>query len=88
MTDRVAFTKNFRDEEGAILTAPRNVQTNPMKRGRVGKNTTFSGQLPYMESDYNKPKELALKESAYHRSKLQDKPFSQRAKSLRFGLFN
>lgn len=88
MSDRVAFTKNFKDEEGAIMVAPRNVQTNPMKRGRVGKGTNFSPATPHMPDDFDRPRALALEASAYHRSKLQEKPFSQRAKSLRFGLFN
>lgn len=59
-----------------------------MKRGRVGKGTNFSPLPGHMPDDYDRPKALALEASEYHRSKLQDKPFSQRAKSLRFGLFN
>ena len=56
MTDRVPFTKNFKDEEGDIMLAPRNVLTNPMKRGRVGKATNFAAVIPYMENDYDRPR--------------------------------
>ena len=88
MTERVNIVKNFKDEEGAVMIQPRNILTNPPKIGKVGKNTSFGGVIPYKEDEFNRPKEFALKELHYHQSKLQDKPFSQRAKSLKFGLFN
>lgn len=56
MTDRVPFTKNFKDENGDIVTAPRNVQTNPMKRGKVGRNTNFTTIIDYMTNEYDAPK--------------------------------
>jgi len=43
MTDRREVVKNFKDEEGNVITAPRNFLTNPVKKGKVGKQTTFSG---------------------------------------------
>ena len=36
--------------------------------------------MPYIEDDYNRPKEMARLEREYHYSKLQEKPFSQRVK--------
>lgn len=33
--------KDYRDEEGAVRTAPKNFYTTPMKKGRVGKSVTF-----------------------------------------------
>lgn len=56
--------KNFRDPEDnrSVLVGPRNFLVNPPKKGIVGKNTTFSGVIPYMADDYNIPKELAKKE--------------------------
>ena len=61
MKDYEQIEKNFRDAEdnGAVIIGPRNIQTNPPKNGRVGKQTTFSGMIPYMEDDFNRPKELA-----------------------------
>lgn len=88
MAQTVQVKKNFRDEEGAIQIGPRNIQTNPMKRGKVGKNTTFQGTIPYIEDEFSRPHEFELKRAAYHRSKVQDKPFSQNARRLRFGTFN
>lgn len=45
--------KSYRDEEGAVIIGPRNFTTIPMKKGIVGKLTTFSGVIPYKESNYN-----------------------------------
>lgn len=69
--------KNFRDEDGAVKTGPRNFTTIPMKEGRVGKLTSFSGPIPYKEDPYDNKKVLAKKELEYHYSKVQEKPFSQ-----------
>ena len=46
-TDRRDIQKNYRDEEGAVITAPRNFLTNPIKKGRVGKQTTLSGIIEH-----------------------------------------
>ena len=46
-------------ENKEFSTKPKNIQTNPPKVGKVGKNTSFGGMVPYMEDDYNRPKELA-----------------------------
>jgi hypothetical protein len=85
-TDRVEIQKNFKDEEGNVVTGPRNFLTNPPKNGKVGTNTSFGGQIPYMPDEYDVAKEIAHEERQYHLSKLQDKPFSQRAKTK--GIFN
>jgi len=58
--------KNHRDEEGAVMIGPRNFTTIPMKKGIGGKLTTFSGPIPYKESDYNISKELLRKELKDH----------------------
>ena len=70
----------FKDDEGNVITENKNFYTNPMKRGNVGKGTTFGGKIPYKEDLYDIQKEIAKKEREYHDSKIQDKPFSQRAK--------
>jgi hypothetical protein len=61
--------KTYRDEEGAVLIAPRNFLTNPMKKGMInGKrgpqyrgpffDEVGYGALKYMESDYNIEKKI------------------------------
>ena len=82
MTDYTQIEKNFKSEENPreVVTQPPNIRTNPIKRGQIGKQVTFGGTVPYMEDDYNRPKYFAAAEREYHYSKLQDKPFSQRAK--------
>ena len=45
--------KNYRDEQGAVMIGPRNFTTIPMKKGLVGKLTTFSGPIPYKESEFD-----------------------------------
>lgn len=64
MKDFEQVVKNFRDAEdnGNVKIGPRNILTNPPKRGIVGKNTTFEGKIAYMEDDYNRPKSLAIAE--------------------------
>ena len=47
MTDRREIVKNYRDEEGAVIIAPRNFLTNPIKAGRVGKQTTLGGIIEH-----------------------------------------
>ena len=82
MTDYLEKQKNFRSEENPreVITMPPNIKTNPIKRGVVGKQVHFGGTIPYMEDEYDRPKLFAAVEREYHESKLQEKPFSQRAK--------
>ena len=70
--------KEFRDEEGAVITAPRNLYTNKPKVGQSGKQCYFGGAIPYKEDEYDLPKEKARKERLAHEAKVQEKPFSQR----------
>ena len=42
MTDRVEVKKKYTDEEGNVMIAPKNILTNPPKRGKVGKRTLFA----------------------------------------------
>jgi ribosomal protein L14E/L6E/L27E len=72
--------KNFKDEEGAVITGPKNITTIPIKFGKVGKNVMIGEKIPYIEDDYNIKKKLAKKEMEYHHSMVQEKPFSQKAK--------
>jgi len=80
--------KNYRDEEGAVKIGPRNFTTIPLKRGRVGRLTSFSGQIPYKEDFYDQKKLVLKGEREFHTSKVQEKPFSQVCKHLRWGTFS
>lgn len=88
--------KSYKDPDGGVLIGPRNFLTNPMKKGIIDgkkekRGPTFGGPIPYMESGYNIEKEILRKEMNDHQSKLQDKPWSQRArhhKKWYFGTFN
>ena len=64
MQDFVHIQKDFRDPENSrdVLIQPRNFLINPPKNGKVGKQTSFGGIIPYMESEYDRPKEIAKKE--------------------------
>lgn len=37
MIDRVEVKKNFKDQDGHVKLGPRNIITNPPKKGEVGK---------------------------------------------------
>lgn len=58
------------DAEGCVPTMPRQIVTNPIKKGKVGPRTLLGGMVPYIEDDYNNPKKLVKKELEYHRSKV------------------
>ena len=58
--------KNYRDEEGNVITAPRNFTTIPMRRGKVGKLTTFSGPIQYVADPYDNKKKIAWAELKDH----------------------
>lgn len=62
--------KCYKDAVEGVLIGPRNFTTKPLKSGKVGPGTTFSGKIPYMEDDYNIKKKLLRKELEYHRSKV------------------
>lgn len=75
--------KKTKDEDG-VITAPANVKTNPGKKGRVGRGVTLGGKIEYIADDYNITKKIATEEREYHQSKVQDAPFSQRARKQDF----
>jgi len=82
MVDTNHVKKNFRNEDGDVITEPRNfVTSNPKKGNCTSKGATFGGMREHMADDYNHPRVLARKELDYHLSKLQDVNFRNRAKS-------
>lgn len=78
MTEEVYVKKNYRDEEGMVITDFPNITTNGAKKGRVGKQTSFGGIIPYIADEYDRRKTIAKEELEYHRSKLQEQPFSSK----------
>ena len=63
--------KNYKDEEGGVITGPRNFTTNRLKRGKIGKGTSFGGVPEHMPDDIeNNRKKLLRKEIDEHHSKL------------------
>lgn len=81
VTELVDIKKKIRDEEGKVIIAPRNIITNPPKRGTQYKQTTFSPIPSFMPDDYNYPRIVARKEFEAAKLLLQEKPFSQRART-------
>ncbi|EGR30625.1 hypothetical protein IMG5_127650 [Ichthyophthirius multifiliis] len=69
---------NKRDENGNIITGPKNFLTNPTKQGQG--NTTIGhlfNHVNYENDPYNREKEMDKNERAIHKSKILDlkKPF-------------
>lgn len=80
MTDHREVSKCRKGPDGSVITEPRNFLTNPPKRGVIGKNTTFSGQIPHLPDPYERKREFEKKEREEHYKKLQEKPFSQKVR--------
>ena len=70
MEQKEGGKKNFRDEDGAVVTGPKQMLTSNLKRGKVGKGTTFGGPIPHVKDEYDTGKEVAKKEREYHESKI------------------
>jgi hypothetical protein len=88
MTDHADRKKTYRGPDGKVITHPKNITTNPPKYGH-GDTTVghlLSKTLPHLAEPYNRPKELAAKELAEHKKKLQEAPF--RTTSYGNNLFN
>jgi hypothetical protein len=62
MTDYVEKKKSRKAPEGGVLIEPRNFLTNPPKKGEVGKQTSFGGNLPHMADPYDHKREILTKE--------------------------
>jgi hypothetical protein len=58
--------KNFKDEDGNVKIAPANMKCQKIKVGKIGRNVTLGGIIPYMEDDYDAKKKLAIKELERH----------------------
>jgi len=62
MTENIQVKINHRDDDGAVMTAPRNVTNKPPKKGRVGPGCSFGGIDKHMPCDYNNARKVALAE--------------------------
>lgn len=83
MQDINHVKKNCKNEDGEVITEPRNFVTAPPKKGNCAlKGATFGGMAEHVPDDYNYPKKLARKELDYHMSKLQEVAFKNRVTPL------
>ena len=71
---------SHKDEDGAVVIGPKNILTNPIKVGKTGKGTIIGDKIDYMPEDYDAKRKIAVAERKYHDSKVQEKPFLQRAR--------
>lgn len=77
--------KNYRDAEGAVITAPRNFVTTGPKQGNPATTPTVLFQkeyYPHMKDEYDRKRQLARQELEESKKKMQEKPFSQRIKPM------
>lgn len=58
--------KNYRDAEGAVITEPPNFVTTNLKKGKIGKGTTFGGNIKHLPEDPDAVRKMVLTELAYH----------------------
>jgi hypothetical protein len=58
--------KNYRDEEGNVILGPRNFTAIPIKKGKVGRLTSFGGVVPYIADPYDNKKKIAWAELKDH----------------------
>ena len=70
MTDFTEKKKNYRDEDGHVIISPRNFLTNPPKKGKTAKKTTFEPFPSHVVDDYNYPKKVMQEELKYHKDHL------------------
>lgn len=66
MNERIQVKIDHKDEDGAVMIAPKNVTTKPPKVGRVGPGTSFGGIAKHMPCDYNNARKVALAEYKIH----------------------
>eukprot|EP00347_Sterkiella_histriomuscorum_P023179 403335648 len=71
-------TKSRRMPGGVVVLEPKNFMTSPPKRGQVGKQTTFSGQIEYLPDPYDNKRQLEKIERLQHLKKIPHKPFTQK----------
>lgn len=53
-------------EDGKPIIGPRNFTAIPMKKGKVGKLTSFGGPIPYIADPYDNKRKIAWKELKDH----------------------
>jgi hypothetical protein len=82
-SDRVEFKKQIKDEDGHVITQPRNFYSNPGKRGKTAKGSCFMPFPEFVPCDFDWPRKLRRKEMEKLKASLPDdvKPFSHRCKT-------
>lgn len=84
--------KNFKDEDGGVITGPPNIKAQPMKKGIIPSNIKRLGQNSSLfhavhdhvynnvADNYDRQKELLKEELEYHKEKVGERPpFAQSA---------
>jgi len=77
MADFHEEVKNYKGENGKVVTKPKNITTNPGKAGH-GMQTVghlFSKTTPHMADPYDQMRVVLAKEREEHKKKLQEAPF-------------
>jgi hypothetical protein len=77
MTDHTETKKNYRGADGKVQCQPRNIVTNPAKKGH-GDSTIghlIDGKHKHLPEPYDRRRELEAKEREEHKKKLQEQPF-------------
>lgn len=82
MSDRVEVKRNFRDIDGHVIVQPRQIITNPPKKGTVGKQVYLGEKFGHMPDEYDNSKLEATKAFKAAKAKEQEKPFSQKVRSM------
>lgn len=65
-TDYVEVKKNYRDEDRCVIIGPKNFYTTPLKKGEVGRGTSFAGHLQHLPDTYEQEKLNRRKELERH----------------------
>lgn len=76
MCERVDVKKIIKDEDGHVITAPKNFYTQPTGTGKVGKRTSFMPFPQAIPDDFNWPRKVARTEMEAKKKLEQEKPFS------------
>ena len=61
-SDRHDVKKVIKDEDGKVITQPRNFYSNPPKRGKTAKNSCFMPFPEFIADDFEWPRKLRRKE--------------------------
>ena len=84
MNDHVHIEKNYKNEDGKVIVAPRNFYTAAgcSREGKRKMEELFASHPEWVPCKYDNGREAALKERLAGKEKEQEKPFLYRAKTM------